>query len=77
MLKNLRMSTRGTPIGLLLAALAECAGISADFVKAGATKEEIRVDNAACRISADSSCPLETIRDFDVERRYNWVLPLA
>ncbi len=71
------MSTRGTPIGLLLAAVAECAGISANFVKAGATKEEIRVDNAVCRTSADSSRLLETIRDFGVERRYNWILPLA
>jgi len=29
--------------------LAACSGISADFVKAGATEEQIRADNAACR----------------------------
>ena len=37
--------------GLLSAmlALAACAGVSADFVKEGATQEQVRADNAACR----------------------------
>ena len=45
------MRVSGTTFGLLLAALgvAACAGVSADFVKAGATREQTRADNAACR----------------------------
>jgi hypothetical protein len=50
------MSASGTPFGLLLAALAlaACAGVSADFVKEGATKDEIRADNAACRAETEA-----------------------
>jgi hypothetical protein len=50
------MSASGTPFGLLLAALAvtACAGVSADFVKAGAAREEIRADNAACRTDTEA-----------------------
>ncbi len=42
--------------GLLLAALglAACAGVSADFVKGGATKEQISADNAACRTATEA-----------------------
>ena len=42
--------------GLLAAALAlaACAGVSADFVKEGVTKEQVRADNAACRESTDA-----------------------
>jgi len=42
--------------GLLAAALtvAACAGISADFVKEGAAKEEIRADNATCRAETEA-----------------------
>ncbi len=35
-------------------ALAACAGVSADFFKAGATKEQIRADNAACRTETEA-----------------------
>lgn len=44
------------PLGLLLAtiALTACAGVSADFVKEGATKEQIRADNAACRTETEA-----------------------
>ena len=42
--------------GLLLGALAltACAGVSADFVKAGATKQQVRADNAACRTETEA-----------------------
>lgn len=45
------MNANGMHFGLLAAvlAVAACAGVSADFVKEGATREEIRADNAACR----------------------------
>lgn len=41
---------------LLFAAvvLPACAGVSADWVKEGATKEEIRADNAACRAEVEA-----------------------
>lgn len=35
-------------------ALAACGGVSADFVKDGATKEHIRADNAACRTETEA-----------------------
>ena len=43
-------------LGLLGAALAlaACAGVSADFVKEGATREQVRADNAACRSQAEA-----------------------
>ena len=34
--------------------LAACSGVSADFVKEGATKEQIRADNAACRSETEA-----------------------
>ena len=34
--------------------LAACAGVSADFFKAGATREQIRADNAACRTETEA-----------------------
>jgi hypothetical protein len=42
--------------GLLAAALAvaACAGVSADFVKAGATREQVRADYAACRADTEA-----------------------
>ena len=42
--------------GLLAAALAvaACAGVSADFVKAGATREQVRADSAACRADTEA-----------------------
>jgi len=42
-------------VGRLAAALAlaACTAGSADFVKQGATREEIRADNAACRAETD------------------------
>lgn len=45
------MRMNSITFGLLLAALgvAACAGVSADFVKEGATQEQVRADNAACR----------------------------
>ena len=42
----------GPLLGVLV--LAACAGISADFVKAGATKEQIRADNATCRAETEA-----------------------
>jgi len=71
MLKNLRMSANGTPIGLLLAALAAlavaaCAGVSADFVKEGATKEQIRADNAVCRDETEARVGRESDITHDI-----------
>ena len=42
--------------GLLAGAmtLAACAGVSADFVKEGVTKEQLRADNAACRAETEA-----------------------
>ena len=42
--------------GLLSAVLvvAACAGVSADFVKDGASKEQIRADNATCRSETEA-----------------------
>ena len=42
--------------GPLLGALAvaACAGVSADFVKEGATNEQIRADNASCRSATEA-----------------------
>ena len=50
------MQLRGTSLAPLLIALAvaACSGVSADFVKAGATKEQVRADNAACRAEAEA-----------------------
>ena len=50
------MRMRGITFSLLLAALgvAACAGVSADFVKQGATREQIRADNAACRSDTEA-----------------------
>ncbi len=50
------MRVSGLSFGPLLAvlALAACAGVSADFVKEGATKEQVRADNAACRSETEA-----------------------
>ena len=42
--------------GLLPAVLvvAACAGVSADFVKEGASEEQIRADNAVCRSETEA-----------------------
>jgi len=62
------MSARGTPFALLLAvlAVAACAGVSADFVKAGATKEQIRADNAACRADTEARVGRESDITHDI-----------
>ena len=52
-----------TALALLLA-LAGCSSVSADFVKSGATKEQVRADNAACRAEADA----QVGRDADISR---------
>lgn len=39
-----------------------CSSVSADFTKAGATKEQLRADNAACRTEADA----QTGHDADI-----------
>ncbi len=57
------MKARNMAFGLLLAVTA-CAGVSADFVKPGATKEEIRADNATCRAEADA----QVGREADITR---------
>ena len=57
------MRARNFAFGLVLAVMA-CAGVSADFVKPGATKEQIRADNAACRTEADAQAG----READISR---------
>ncbi len=58
------MQTKSLSFGLLLGALALTACDSADFVKPGATKEQIRADNAACRAEADAQAG----READISR---------
>lgn len=50
------MSANGLHFGLLAAALAvaACAGVSADFVREGATREQVRANNAACRADTEA-----------------------
>ena len=50
------MRVSGLTLGLFGAALAlaACAGVSADFVKEGATREQVRADNAACRSETEA-----------------------
>ena len=62
------MSANGMHVGLLTAALAvaACAGISADFVKEGATREQIRADNAACRADTEARVGRESDITHDI-----------
>jgi hypothetical protein len=62
----MQMKASKISFGLLLAALTvtACAGVNADFVKPGATKEEIRADNATCRAEAEA----QVGRDADISR---------
>ena len=62
------MSANGMHFGLLAAALAvaACAGVSADFVKAGATREQIRTDNAACRADTEARVGRESDITHDI-----------
>lgn len=48
----------------LLLAVTACSGVSADFTKPGATKEQVRADNAACRAEADR----QVGREADISR---------
>jgi len=62
------MSARAMPIGPLLGVLvlAACAGVSAGFVKPGATREEIRADNATCRAEAEARMGRESNITHDI-----------
>lgn len=60
------MQVRNVSFALLLGALAvtACADGGADFVKSGATKEQVRADNTACRAEADA----QVGREADINR---------
>jgi hypothetical protein len=43
------------PAVLIVAGLAGCAGVSADWVKPGVSEAQVKADNAACRAEADEA----------------------